>query len=174
MTFTAPMVLDYRNDSWKFQPTDQLTGSATPSRSTFGDTRERRPEPTSAATLRIAPFNVLNYFTDASVRTSPRPAQDVHVLRGPRRRRTSPSTSCSGQRPVRAGRPTPTNLERQQAKIVAAINRLGADVVSLEEIENSAAFGHDRDAALRHLVDALNADAGCRHVGRTCPLADAG
>ena len=33
------------------------------------------------------------------------------------------------------------NLASQQAKIVAAINALGADVVSLEEIENSAAFG---------------------------------
>ena len=30
------------------------------------------------------------------------------------------------------------NMERQRAKIVKAINNLGADVVSLEEIENSA------------------------------------
>ena len=52
------------------------------------------------------------------------------------------------------------DLARQQAKIVSAINGLGADVVSLEEIENSAKFGEDRDAAVGTLVDALNAQAG--------------
>ena len=52
------------------------------------------------------------------------------------------------------------DLARQQAKIVEAINGLGADVVSLEEIENSAKFGQDRDAAVSTLVDALNAEAG--------------
>ncbi|KEP72456.1 hypothetical protein HR12_44810, partial [Microbacterium sp. SUBG005] len=56
------------------------------------------------------------------------------------------------------------NLERQQAKIVAAVNGLGADVVSLEEIENSAVFGKDRDDALSTLVDALNAALGARRV----------
>ena len=52
------------------------------------------------------------------------------------------------------------SLARQQAKIVAAITTLGADVVSLEEIENSARFGKDRDSALQTLVGALNAAAG--------------
>jgi 5'-nucleotidase len=52
------------------------------------------------------------------------------------------------------------NLARQQAKIVSAINGLGADVVSLEEIENSAKFGEDRDAAVKTLVAGLNDAAG--------------
>src|SRR5690606_10299725 len=52
------------------------------------------------------------------------------------------------------------NLERQEDKIVTAINALDADVVGLEEIENSLPFGEDRDAALANLVEALNADAG--------------
>jgi 5'-nucleotidase len=52
------------------------------------------------------------------------------------------------------------DLARQQDKIVRAINGLGADVVSLEEIENSAKFGEPRDAAVSTLVDALNAAAG--------------
>ncbi len=52
------------------------------------------------------------------------------------------------------------DLERQQVKIVKAINALGADVVSLEEIENSARFGKDRDAAVGTLVSALNAATG--------------
>ena len=33
-------------------------------------------------------------------------------------------------------------------------------MVSLEEVENSALFGKDRDDAVARLVDALNADAG--------------
>ena len=38
---------------------------------------------------------------------------------------------------------------------------MNADILSLEEIENSAALGEsDRDDALKSLVDALNADAG--------------
>ena len=52
------------------------------------------------------------------------------------------------------------DLARQQEKIVSAINGLRADVVSLEEIENSAKFGDNRDAAVGTLVEALNAKAG--------------
>ncbi|OLT50959.1 ExeM/NucH family extracellular endonuclease [Cellulosimicrobium sp. CUA-896] len=52
------------------------------------------------------------------------------------------------------------DLERQQTKIVAAIDALDADVVALMEIENSAPFGKDRDQALSDLVDALNEAAG--------------
>src|SRR5690606_3131392 len=52
------------------------------------------------------------------------------------------------------------NLERQETKIVAAIDALDADVVALMEIENSTPFGKDRDQALSDLVDALNEAAG--------------
>lgn len=48
----------------------------------------------------------------------------------------------------------------QQSKIVAAINALDADVVGLQEIENSVKLGEPVDEALGNLVDALNADAG--------------
>ena len=68
--------------------------------------------------------------------------------------------SCNGNGP--RGAADDTNLARQRAKIVAAINTLGADVLSLEEIENSAQYAgaNRRDDALSTLVDALNADAG--------------
>ena len=68
--------------------------------------------------------------------------------------------SCNGNGP--RGAANDENLLRQRAKIVAAINTLGADVLSLEEIENSAQYaGPDRrDDALSSLVDALNAAAG--------------
>ncbi|MFT4283232.1 MAG: ExeM/NucH family extracellular endonuclease [Protaetiibacter sp.] len=49
---------------------------------------------------------------------------------------------------------------KQKAKVVAAINGLGADVVALEEIENSAVLGETPDEALGDLVAGLNAAAG--------------
>jgi 5'-nucleotidase len=48
----------------------------------------------------------------------------------------------------------------QQSKIVAAINALDADVIGLQEIENSVKLGEPVDEALGNLVDALNAAAG--------------
>ena len=50
---------------------------------------------------------------------------------------------------------------QQEAKIVDAINGLGAEIVALQEIQDTsdeAAFGNDPDAALDRLVAALNAD----------------
>ncbi|MGD7704629.1 ExeM/NucH family extracellular endonuclease [Microlunatus sp. Y2014] len=52
------------------------------------------------------------------------------------------------------GADTPEELERQQAKIVAAINEMDADIVGLLEIENND------DVALNTLVAALNEAAG--------------
>ena len=54
---------------------------------------------------------------------------------------------------ARAAPPRTEDFLRQQAKIVTAINTLDADIVSLEEIENSVQFGKDRDDAVSKLVD---------------------
>ncbi len=152
VTFVRPVVLDYRYDLWRFQPLAQLTAEDQDdvSPATFGDTRTDRPADVGGD-LQVASFNVLNYFTDLGVDLAgctfyyDRTEQDpVTVNRG-----------CDARGAAEA-----EDFARQQAKIVTAINRLGAEVVSLEEIENSARFGHDRDASLAALVDALNADAG--------------
>ena len=167
-SFTAPMVLDYRNDIWKLQPTDQLVaGDAEPV--TFGDTRKQRPRDVGGA-LQIATFNVLNYFTTLGEDFAASGAGTCTYFRD-RAGANVTVNSCTNDGP--RGAANAENLERQQAKIVAAINRLGAgphgaDVLSLEEIENSAAFGIDRDTALRNLVTALNADAG-RHTWAYVP-----
>ncbi|QNN52244.1 ExeM/NucH family extracellular endonuclease [Nocardioides mesophilus] len=152
VTFTRPVVVDYRFGQWRLQPTDQLTAGDTNGvrPATFGDTRTARPADVGGD-LQVASFNVLNYFTDLGVDLAgctfyyDRTEQDpVTVNRG-----------CDARGAAEA-----EDFERQQAKIVTAINSLGAEVVSLEEIENSAKFGHDRDASLAALVQALNADAG--------------
>ena len=68
--------------------------------------------------------------------------------------------SCSGDGP--RGAWNTASFQRQQEKIVNAINTMDADIVSLEEIENSRKVDDiaNRDEAVGALVDALNADAG--------------
>ncbi|WP_291042940.1 ExeM/NucH family extracellular endonuclease [Herbiconiux sp.] len=148
VAFTAPVILDYRNSAWKFQPTTQLTAEgALPA--TFTDVRQPQPEDVGGQ-VAIASFNVLNYFTTTGDQLTgctyytDRAGNPITVNRG-----------CDAR-----GAANAENLARQQAKIVAAITGLGADVVALEEIENSARFGDDRDAALGTLVGALNTAEG--------------
>lgn len=97
----------------------------------------------------LGTFNVLNYFTSLG---EDEPGCEAYTDRA-----GDPTTAdyCD----VR-GAYDQDSFAQQQDKIVAAINGLDSSVVSLEEIENSAAFGKDRDQALSALVDALNADAG--------------
>ncbi|MFW6775165.1 ExeM/NucH family extracellular endonuclease [Nocardioides sp. CPCC 205120] len=153
--FTAPVVLDYRNNTWKYQPTTQLTATgAAPA--TFEDTRTASPEDVGGD-LQLATFNVLNYFSTTGEDFVESGAGTCSYYTD---RDGAPVTNnrCNPDGP--RGAADQENLERQQAKIVAAINAIDADVMSLEEIENSAAFGRSRDLALATLVEALNADAG--------------
>lgn len=148
VSFTEPVIIDYRNDTWKFQPTTQLTATeALPA--TFSDVREEEPVDVGGD-IQIAGFNVLNYFTTTG--------DELNGCTFYNDRAGDPVTVNSGC--DARGAAEDEDLERQQAKIVAAINGLGAEVVSLEEIENSVKFGADRDEALSILVEALNADAG--------------
>ncbi len=158
VTFTAPVILDWRNGAWKFQPTAQLTASdAGPA--TFGHTRTAAPAVTGG-NVHVASFNVLNYFpTTGADFVAGGGSCSWYDDRAGRHVTVRTCTGPGGSQGPR-GAADQVNFERQQAKIVRAINSLGADVVSLEEIENSAQFGQDRDAAVATLVAALNADAG--------------
>ncbi|MGY1916270.1 ExeM/NucH family extracellular endonuclease [Blastococcus sp. SYSU DS0973] len=82
--------------------------------------------------LQVASFNVLNYFTTID----------------------EPGAVTDGGHDPR-GADSGTEFERQQAKIVAAILALDAEIVGLMEIENDA-----DDAAVDNLVAALNEAAG--------------
>ncbi|QIK66168.1 ExeM/NucH family extracellular endonuclease [Nocardioides sp. HDW12B] len=65
--------------------------------------------------------------------------------------------------PDARGARTAAQLEKQAGKIVPAVNALGADVVTLMEIEDTDSTGYapgNADAALADLVRRLNADAG--------------
>jgi 5'-nucleotidase len=154
VSFTTPVILDYRFDAWTFQPLTQLTAgdggnAATVQPATFANTREDAPADVGGD-LSVATFNVLNYFTTTGDQLTgctyytDRAGNPITVNRG-----------CDAR-----GAANAENLERQETKIVAAIDALDADVVALMEIENSTPFGKDRDQALSDLVDALNDAAG--------------
>ncbi|MFQ2625740.1 ExeM/NucH family extracellular endonuclease [Aeromonas caviae] len=91
--------------------------------------RVETPELAEAGDLRVASFNVLNFFTT--------------VVGGD----ANPTDSNRGALTV-------AEFELQRTKIVSAITRLNADVVGLMEIENN---GYGDNSAIANLVAALNA-----------------
>ncbi|SLN12085.1 Endonuclease/Exonuclease/phosphatase family protein [Roseivivax jejudonensis] len=97
---------------------------------TFENTNPREEAPDVGGSLKVASFNVLNYFN---------------------------GDGQGGGFPTSRGADTMAEFERQQEKLVAAITELDADVVGLIEIEND---GYGPDSAIQSLVDALNAEAG--------------
>ncbi|MBN1312435.1 MAG: ExeM/NucH family extracellular endonuclease [Anaerolineae bacterium] len=104
-------VLDYSYDLWRIHPTQGAD---------YLPANPRTAQPADVGgSLRVASFNVLNYFTTLGSR----------------------------------GADTPEEFTRQQAKIIAALQAIDADVVGLIEIENNT-------EAIQNLVDALNAAVG--------------
>lgn len=148
--FTEPVIVDYRNNAWKLNPTRQVTaGGAAPA--TFENDRTAAPEAVGGD-VSVASFNVLNYFTTLG--------EQLTGCTSFNDRTGDPVTvnSCPGSGP--RGAYEAEDLARQQAKIVAAVNALDADVVGLLEIENSLKVDGVPDEATATLVAALNAAAG--------------
>ncbi|GEN80323.1 ExeM/NucH family extracellular endonuclease [Actinotalea fermentans] len=127
-------VLHYGFDLWRLQPQTPLD-STTPDalEPTFADTNPRPAAPDAVGgDLQVASFNVLNYFTTLTTQDS--------RARGAR---------------------SPEQFAAQKGKIVAAITAMGAEVVALQEMENSTHFGPGTpDVAVADLVAGLNAAAG--------------
>ncbi|WP_069790376.1 ExeM/NucH family extracellular endonuclease [Cyanobacterium sp. IPPAS B-1200] len=109
--------------NYRIQPTAPIDFQATNSRPT--------EVPDVGGRLKVASFNVLNYFNGDG-------AGDF---------------SGSEQR----GADNPEEFERQRDKIISAIVGLDADVVGLVEIEND---GYGNDSAIQDLIDGLNAVEG--------------
>ena len=96
----------------------------------------------ATAEIRVASFNVLNYFNDFAVpgTTSDNFTNPYGISHEPR------------------GANNATEFVRQQAKIVKAIVGTGADVLALNELQNNG-FANGT-SAIDNLVDALNAAVG--------------
>ena len=137
-------------NNWRLQPPVPITDASPASlKPTF---KRGQPAPGRRARgrrrLQVAAFNVFNYFT-----------------------------TLTSQKPAARGAATAADFAIQKSKIVAAINGLDADVVALQEIENSIKLGEPPDEALADLVAGLNAAAGCGswdYVRTPAALHDAG
>lgn len=115
-------VLGYGFNAWRVQPTADVTFAAV-------NPRPAAPDDVGGD-LRLASFNVLNYFTTLT-------NEDAGFARGA---------------------DDEASFALQEAKIVAAITALDADVVALQEIENNRP--DDPEDAIETLVAALNEEAG--------------
>jgi 5'-nucleotidase len=188
--FHQPVILDYRNDVWKVQPQAQVVknGAAV---ATFEDTRAQNLHPAdvlkATGDVKIATFNVLNYFnTTGEAYSAAGPQQNppldtfctYYTDRGPGTSQKISNNSCGvrllddpstpanesngndGRGP--RGAATDVSLARQEEKLAHAIVDMGADVIGLEEVENSIKLPGEtnRDDALARIVQLLNAIEG--------------
>jgi len=112
-------ILEFRFSAYRIQPVGPVA---------FEHTNLRPAAPAAVGgNLKIASFNVLNYFDDLDL----------------------PDGSC----PTCRGAESELELERQEAKIASALKAIDADIVGLMEIENDGGPGN----ALADLTAALNA-----------------
>ncbi len=112
-------VMDYSFSAWRLLPAITPTHTAT-------NLRQDQPEVKRQNSLKVASFNVLNYFN---------------------------GNGNGGGFPTPRGATNLIEFERQADKIVAALAALNADVVGLMEIEND---GYGAASAIVDLVSRLN------------------
>jgi len=120
-------VLEKRYNAWRLQP---VPGAAAPAFNAAANSRAGAPARHAQADVRVASFNVLNYFN-------------------------GDGKGAGFDDPNNRGAKTQAEFERQEAKIVAAIRALDADVVGLMEIEND---GYGDLSAVRRLTSQLGPD----------------
>ena len=192
-TFVKPVVLDYRFDLWRLHPQPHparqrrqrrrspSSRTAPPPRTTCSAPTATSRSPRSTCSTTSSTRRGLGRHRRSTRTRSTRRCRatpQVHLLQRPRGQPRSPRTRARGATrapsrrapcptSARAARRRPSACARQQAKEVAAINTMDADVMSLEEVENPVKLGYsDRDAALKVLVAALNADWDATHPGQ--------
>ncbi|MGU7783004.1 ExeM/NucH family extracellular endonuclease [Burkholderia sp. PU8-34] len=117
-------VLEMRYNAWRLQP---VPGAAAPAFNPAANPRRDAPARHADADLRVASFNVQNYFNG-----------DGH--------------GGGFDDPGNRGAKTPAGFARQEAKIVATLRAMRADVIGLMEIANN---GYGDASAVRRLAAQL-------------------
>jgi len=117
-------VLEWRYGGYRVQPIQAPS---------FAQANPRPQAPAASGQLRVASFNLYNWFTTLSGTFTPPGCSVSHEPRGARNSQ---------------------EFERQKAKLVATLRALDADVVALQEVQNN-----DTEA-LEALVNALNEAMG--------------
>lgn len=131
-------IVDDRFDAIRVQPTETVWFKPTAKR-LYSPPRIPRK-----STLKVAAFNVLNYFN---------------------------GDGQGGGFPTERGATTAEELKRQQDKTVNVILTSGADVVSLMEIEND---GFGEYSAIQTLIQALNRASGNKRNFIACEVENRG
>jgi predicted extracellular nuclease len=119
-------ILSFGFSAYRIQPTQAPTFNFA--------TRPTSPPDVGTANVKVASFNVLNYFNG-----------------------NGSGGGFADVDPNQRGASTAAEFARQKAKTVAAINTLNADVVGLMEMEND---GSGAASAIADLVSSLNTAAG--------------
>lgn len=120
-------VIDQFNDTYLLHPTAPVQFEA-------ANPRPPQPPPVAAEHLRVAAFNLQNYFNG-----------DGH----------------GGGFPTARGAASRREFQRQRQKIVSALLGLGADIVGLMELEND---GYGSSSAIADLSHAIGAAGGAGHA----------
>lgn len=187
--FVKPVVFEYRNNIWKLIPQNRVQpGSTGEDQVSIEQDQPGAPDEVGG-NIKIATFNMLNYFVHAAQDWDNLPNDAVGTTRSCtyytdrastritannctwKDLRNNPPSTLPDIGP--RGAATETSLLRQEGKEVAAINTMAADVMSLEEVENPVKIGYaDRDAPLTRLVAALNADWAANHDDADDALGD--
>jgi 5'-nucleotidase len=161
LTFPAPVVFTWGFGAWRIEPSSQVVGAPSATQPQFTNTRTGNAAPADVGgQVKLATFNVLNFFPTTGEEYVGMGGGNVCTYFTDRDGNRITTNSCgnpstsSGNGP--RGAANDVNLQRQRDKIVVAINTADADIVSLEELENSVKFGKDRDFAITQLVNALN------------------
>ena len=158
VSFDDPMIYSDSFGTRRLIPVQQVTDDGTSVGVDIENTRPTGAEDVGGD-IKLATFNVLNFFpVSAAEFVALNPATNTCTPFLDRDDNPIAVNSCNPNGP--RGAWDDTNLRRQRSKIVKSINAIDADVVSLEEIENSVQFGRNRDDAVSKLVAALNTDAG--------------
>ncbi len=113
-------VMDYSFSAYRVQPTQMPTFTST-------NPRTSAPQLPGTGNIRVASFNVLNYFN---------------------------GDGQGGGFPTARGADTFDEFQRQRDKIINAILAMDADIIGIMEIEND---GFGSNSAIQDLVDGLNA-----------------
>ena len=117
-------IMGYGYGKWRIQP---LSGAGAP---VIKTERPKAPPAFGPLDLKLASFNVLNYFN---------------------------GDGEGGGFPTARGAKTPEDFARQRRKIILALSQMNADVVGLTEIEND---GNGSASAIQDLVNGLNEAMG--------------
>ncbi|WP_460556075.1 ExeM/NucH family extracellular endonuclease [Hymenobacter daeguensis] len=117
-------ILGFGYGRWRLQP---LAGAEAP---VITVARPLAPPSFGPLDLKLASFNVLNYFN---------------------------GDGTGGGFPTPRGAKTPADFQRQRTKIILALQQMDADIVGLTEIEND---GNGSTSAIQDLVDGLNKAMG--------------